>query len=62
MGAKYNDAQKRASIKYLSEKTDDIRVRVPKGKKAEYKAQAEAHGLSLNAYIVKLIEADKQQD
>lgn len=62
MGGKYNEAQKRASIKYLSEKTDDIRIRVPKGKKDEYKAQAEAHGLSLNAYIVKLIEADKQQD
>ncbi len=62
MGATYNEAQKRASIKYLSEKTDDIRVRVPKGKKDEYKAQAEARGLSLNAYIIKLIEADKQQD
>lgn len=62
MGATYNEAQKRASIKYLSEKTDDIRVRVPKGKKDEYKAQAEAHGLSLNAYIIKLIEADKQQN
>lgn len=62
VGATYNEAQKRASIKYLSEKTDDIRVRVPKGKKDEYKAQAEAHGLSLNAYIIKLIEADKQQD
>jgi len=62
VGATYNEAQKRASIKYLSEKTDDIRVRVPKGKKDEYKAQAEARGLSLNAYIIKLIEADKQQD
>lgn len=62
VGATYNEAQKRASIKYLSEKTDDIRVRVPKGKKDEYKAQAEARGLSLNAYIIKLIDADKQQD
>ena len=62
MGGKYNEAQKRASIKYLSAKTDDIRIRVPKGKKDEYKAQAEAHGLSHNAYIVNLIEADKQQD
>ena len=60
MGANYNEAQKKASIKYLSEKTDDIRIRVPKGKKDEYKAQAQAHGLSLNAYIVKLLEADKQ--
>lgn len=60
MGATYNEAQKKASIKYLSEKTDDIRIRVPKGKKDEYKAQANARGLSLNAYIIKLLEADKQ--
>ena len=61
MGATYNEAQKKASMKYLSEKTDDIRIRVPKGKKDEYKAQAAAHGLSLNAYIVQLLEADRQQ-
>lgn len=59
MGAKYDEAQKKASIKYLAEKTDNIQIRVPKGKKAEYKAQAEAHGMSLNAYIVKLLENDK---
>ena len=52
------DAQKKANNKYF-EKFDDIKVRVPAGKKVEYKAQAEAHGLSLNAYIVKLLEADK---
>lgn len=62
MGATYNEAQKKASMKYLAEKTDDIRIRVPKGKKEEYKAQAAEHGLSLNAYIVQLLEADKQQD
>lgn len=62
MGATYNEAQKKASIKYLSEKTDDIRIRVPKGKKAEYKAQAEARGMSLNAYIIKLMEADKTKE
>lgn len=62
MGATYNEAQKKASMKYLSEKTDDIRIRVPKGKKEEYKAQAAAKGLSLNAYIIKLLESDKPQD
>ena len=62
MGATYNEAQKKASMKYLAEKTDDIRIRVPKGKKEEYKAQAAEHGLSLNAYIVQLLEADKRQD
>lgn len=62
MGSTYNEAQKKASIKYLSEKTDNLQIRVPKGKKSEYKAQAEAHGMSLNAYIIKLLEADKPQE
>jgi len=62
MGATYNEAQKKASIKYLADKTESIQIRVPKGKKEEYKAQAAEHGLSLNAYIVQLLEADKQQD
>ena len=62
MGAKYTKAQKQASIKYLKENTDDIRIRVPKGKKDEYKAFAEKQDVSLNGLIVELIEramADK---
>ncbi len=62
MGATYNEAQKKASIKYLADKTESIQIRVPKGKKEEYKTQAAEHGLSLNAYIVQLLEADKRQD
>lgn len=58
----YTEAQKRANIKYLKEKTDDIRIRVPKGKKEEYKQQAERKGESLNAYIIRLIEQDIQKD
>lgn len=52
------EAQKKANNKYF-EKFDDIKVRVPAGKKAEYKAQAEENGMSLNAYIVKLLEDNK---
>jgi predicted DNA binding CopG/RHH family protein len=52
------ESQKKANNKYF-EKFDDIKVRVPAGKKDEYKAQAQEHGLSLNAYIVKLMEQDK---
>lgn len=61
MGATYNDAQKKASIKYLADKTDSVQIRVPKGKKEEYKALAASKGLSLNAYIIKLIEQDKTE-
>jgi len=56
MGAKYTKAQKQASIKYLKENTDDIRIRVPKGKKDEYKQLAELNRMSLNAYIVRLLD------
>lgn len=56
MGAIYNDAQRRASVKYLAEKTDNIQIRVPKGKKDEYKAFAAKHGISLTGLICELIE------
>lgn len=56
-----SEAQKKANNKYF-EKFDDIKVRVPAGKKDEYKAQAAANGMSLNAYIIKLLEADKPKE
>ncbi|MFR7722421.1 MAG: Arc family DNA-binding protein [Clostridia bacterium] len=56
MGATYNDAQKRASLKYLAEKTDNIQIRVPKGTKEEWKAYAESKGISLNALIIQLMQ------
>ena len=37
----YSEAQKLASMKYMAEKTDDIRLRVKAGLKAKYKAEAE---------------------
>lgn len=58
MGSKYTDAQKKASMKYLAQKTDDISLRVPKGKKAEYKTYAQKQGKSLTALITELLEAD----
>ena len=52
-----SEAQKRAVAKYNSEKTDLIRLRVPKGKKAEYQALANRSGAkSLTAYITSLLE------
>ncbi len=57
---KTSEAQLKATAK-LQANQDHIRIHVPKGKKEEYKEQAKKHGLSLNAYIVKLLEADKQQ-
>ncbi len=51
------EAQKKANNKYF-ERFDDIKIRVPKGKKDEYKLHAQSKGMSLNAYIIGLIEAD----
>jgi len=52
------EAQKRATDKYLKEKMDEIKVRVPKGKKQEIKDFAELKGKSLNGYINRLIDED----
>ena len=56
--AKYSEAQKKATIKYLAEHREQVRFWVKKGDKERYKAQAAAHGLSLTAYIVELLERD----
>ena len=54
----YTEAQKRASIKYMTEKTDDIRLRVKSGLKAKYKAEAEKRGMSITQFIVNSVEKE----
>lgn len=61
MGEKYTDAQRRATLKYLSEKTDDVRVRVPKGTKEQWKAAAEIEGKSLQRFIIDAVEKHIQK-
>ena len=41
---------------YIS-KLDEIKIRIPKGKKEEYKKIADTSGKSLNQFIVDCIEA-----
>ena len=55
MVAPISDARKRANDKYLGNQ-DEIKVRVPKGRKAEIQAVADAVGESLNKYIVTAID------
>ena len=62
MGEKYTDAQKKASIKYLAEKTDSIQIRVPKGDKEVWKNAAAARGLSLNQLLIQLMEREMSKD
>jgi predicted HicB family RNase H-like nuclease len=52
---RYTEAQKKSAEKYLQEKVEDIRIRVPKGQKAAIKAYAEAQGKSLNQSVVDAI-------
>lgn len=46
----------RANQKYIGKK-DEIKVRVPQGKKVEYQAAAASAGKSLNRYIIDLLES-----
>ena len=54
-------AQQKAVNKYMAENYDRINLVVPKGRRDELRAQAEAAGKSLNSYLIGLIEGETQQ-
>lgn len=56
MGGEYTDAQKKASIKYLKDKTDSIQIRTQKGTKKRWQDAATVRGKSLNQFIVDTME------
>lgn len=58
--AKYTEAQNKSTQKYIKKAYDDIKVRVPKGKREIYKTYAESQGKSLNQLIIELL--DKNMD
>ena len=49
-------AQIRAKDKYRAKTYDQINIQVPKGTRDRWRAQAEAEGKSLTAYIVARVE------
>ena len=53
-----SDAQKKASAKYETKKTDNIRFRVPKGKRELIHACAEKNGESVNAMLNRLVDRE----
>ena len=57
-----SDARKRANDKYLKEKVDELKVRVPKGEKDEIKAHAAKMGESLNGFILRAICETMERD
>ena len=48
----FSAAQKKANAKYQAEKVEDIKIRVPKGKREYYKKAAGNAGLSLNQFAI----------
>lgn len=51
----YTESQKKAIIKYISEKTDDIRLRLPKGTKDKWRTAAEKEGKSMTQFVADII-------
>ena len=55
-------AQQKAVSKYMKENYDELKARIPKGRKEIIKAHAEAQGESLNAFINRAIIYTMEQD
>lgn len=51
-----SDAQRKARDKWLSEKVEDVKFRVPKGKKEKIQVHAAAHGESVNAFLNRAVD------
>lgn len=54
---KTSDAQKRASVKYISEKRDRLTLSAPKGARDRWREAASAAGLTLNAWGLRALDA-----
>ena len=59
---RYTEAQAKASKKYLTESVEDIKIRVPKGRKSIIKSHAEQQGESMNQFVIRAINETIQRD
>ena len=59
---KYTEARRRANEKYNAKAYDEIKVRVPKGKKERIKAHAEKNGESLNGFVNRAVDEAMNKD
>ena len=57
-----SEARKRANEKWQKEKVEDIRLRVPKGKKERIQAHAARHGESVNAFLNRAVDETMERD
>lgn len=59
---KYTDARKRGNKKWDAENLDRLSIAAPKGYRDTLKARAAESGESVNAYIIRAINTQMQQD
>lgn len=52
----YSISQNKATQKYIKNNYEEIKIRVQKGKKEQYKKFAKEKGYSLNAFITNIID------
>lgn len=57
-----SEARRKANEKYNAKAYDEIKTRVPKGRKAEIKSHAESNGESLNGFINRAIDETMDRD
>lgn len=63
MGAKYTEAQNKATQKYIKSAYDSIMLRVPKGKREEYKQAAKVAGYeSFNSFVIEAIDEKLERE
>lgn len=55
-------AQQKAVSKYMKENYDVYQIRMPKGRKAEIQAHAQAQGESVNGFIGRAITETMERD
>lgn len=59
---KYTEAQKISARKWDAANLDRLSIAMPKGKKEQVKAHAEAHDKSLNSFINRAIDETMERD
>ena len=57
-----SEARRRANKKYINEKLDEIKFRVPKGERDILKQHAEKMGESVNAFIYRAVKEAMERD
>ena len=57
-----SESQLRATKKYLREKLDDVRFRVPKGQREIIQQHAAKLGESVNAFIMRAVKETMERD